>query len=113
MRHRSFQEADNRVDFDGEVPSSSRDTPTPSPRPLWSGKSNLSPMAGISPILSPGPLPSTPLSSVDSGDEEPRGSAASLPATQNGKQVRIRLFTQKWLGDYPWLAYDAAEKTMH
>ena len=113
MRHRYFQEADNRADFDGEVPSSSRDIPTPSPRPLWSGKSNLSSMAVISPILSPGHLPSTPLSSVDSGDEERQGSTASLPATPNGKRARIRLFPQKWLGDYSWLAYDAAEKTMH
>ena len=46
-------------------------------------------------------------------DEERWGSAASLPATPNGKRARIRLFPQKWLSDYPWLAYDAAEKTMH
>ena len=70
-------------------------------------------MAGITPALSPGPAPSKPLPSVDSGDEEPRGSAPSLPATPNGKRARIRLFPQKWLGDYPWLVYDAAEKTMH
>ena len=111
---KTFQEADNRVDFDGEVPSSSRDTPIPSPRPLWSMKSTLSPMAGVSPALSPAPAPSTPLPSVDSGDEETLGSAGCLPVTTLiGKRARIRLFPQKWLGDYPWLAYDAAEKTMH
>ena len=35
------------------------------------------PMAGISPVLSLGSDRSTPLSSVDSGDEERRGSAAT------------------------------------
>ena len=74
-------------------------------------------MAGVSPVLSPGPAPSTatPIPSLDSDDEETLGSVGSLPpvTTPNGKRARVRLFPHKWLGDYPWLAYDAAERTMH
>ena len=62
MHVQTFQEADNRADFDGKVPSSSRDSSSLSPRPLCSAKSAQSPISG----LSPGPAPSTLLHSVDS-----------------------------------------------
>ena len=88
---------EDQADFDGEVPSTSRDSPPPHLRVEFDP---------VEDIVIPPPLSPTVTAAVET-------STKAVHDNGTPKSVRQRMFPKNWETDYPWVVYDAADNSMH